>query len=339
MGGWDVELHEIVIVGAGMAGLTAARTLQDMGFDSVVLEKSKGIGGRCATRRLGEGIIDHGAQFFTVREPAFQELVDGWMQRGAVREWSRVFPVIGEITELAGHPRYCGVEGMTSMAKIMAEGLDIRREHRVKRVTEARGCWQIEIEGGARMRASVLVLTAPVPQALRLISDENTWRIGAVLSPLLVIHYSPCFTAMALLDGPSGLPDPGAARVEDGPIAWIADNQRKGISPGAVAVTMHASRRFSEEHLDRDPQEVALILQEAARPLLKGSIVECRGHKWRYSVPSSILPVGCFEVDGRAPLFFAGDAFAGNRVEGAALSGLAVARAVAKVANKGGGKG
>ena len=181
MGAWDVDLHEIVIVGAGIAGLTAARTLQDMGFDSVVLEKSKGIGGRCATRRLGEGVFDHGSQFFTVREAAFQELVDGWMLRGAVKQWTRGFPVIGDITELAGHPRYCGVDGMTSMAKVMAEGLDIRREHRVKRVSEARACWQIEVEGGIRLRAGVLVLTAPVPQALRLISDENTWRIGAAL--------------------------------------------------------------------------------------------------------------------------------------------------------------
>ena len=336
MGAWDVDLHEIVIIGAGMAGLTAARTLQDMGFSSVVLEKAKGIGGRCATRRLGEGIFDHGSQYFTVREPAFQELVDGWMLRGAVKQWTHGFPVIGDVTELAGHPRYCGMDGMTSMAKAMAEGLDIRREHRVKRVTEARGCWQIEVEGGVRMRAGVLVLTAPVPQALRLINDENTWRIGAALSPLLVIHYSPCFTAMALLDGPSGLPGPGAARVEEGPISWIADNQRKGISPGAVAVTIHASRQFSEEHLDEDPQEVAHILEEAERPLLQSNIVECRGHRWRYSVPSSILPVGCFEVSARAPLFFAGDAFASNRVEGAALSGLAVARAVAQIVDKGG---
>ncbi len=338
MGAWDVELHQIVIVGAGMAGLTAARTLKDMGFDSVVLEKNKGIGGRCATRRVGDGTFDLGSQYFTVREPAFQELVDGWMERGAVKEWSRVFPVIGEVTELAGHPRYCGADGMTSMARVMAEGLDIRREHRVKRVTEARGCWQIEVEDGIRLRAGVLVLTAPVPQALRLINDENTWRIGAALSPLLVIHYSPCFAAMALLDGPSGLPGPGAARVEEGPISWIADNQRKGISPGAVAVTIHASRRFSEEHVEEDPQDIAHILEAAARPLLKSNIVECRGHKWRYSVPSSILPVGSFEVDGRAPLFFAGDAFAGNRVEGAALSGLDVARAVARIVDKGGKK-
>jgi predicted NAD/FAD-dependent oxidoreductase len=338
MGAWDVDLHEIIIVGAGIAGLTAARTLQDMGFDSIVLEKSKGIGGRCATRRLGEGIFDHGSQFFTVREPAFQELVDGWMMKGAAKEWTRGFPVIGDVTELAGHPRYCGVDGMTGMARLMAEGLDIRREHRVKRVSEARACWQIEVEGGVRMRAGVLVLTAPVPQALRLINDENTWRIGAALSPLLVIHYSPCFTAMALLDGPSGLPGPGAARVEDGPISWIADNQRKGISPGAVAVTIHASRRFSEEHLEEDPQEIARVLQEAAQPLLESRITECRGHRWRYAVPSSTLPVGCFEVSGRAPLFFAGDAFAGNRVEGAALSGLAVARAVAQIMDKGGQK-
>lgn len=329
MSEWDVERHDIVIVGAGMAGITAARTLQDMGYGSVVLEKSRGVGGRCATRRAGGAVFDHGAQFFTVREPAFRDVVEGWLARGAAREWTRGFPTIDGITERLGHPRYCGADGMTAMAKAMAAGLDVRREHKVKRVTEARGCWLVEIENQPRLRANVLVLTAPVPQSLRLINDENTWRLGAALSPLLGIHYSPCFAAMLLLDGPSGIPEPGAARVDEGAVGWLADNQRKGISPGAVAVTVHATKPFSEKHRDADPQEIARLLAAEAAPLLKSGIADVRGHRWRYSVPSSTLPRGFFFVDGRAPLFFAGDAFGGNLVEGAVLSGMAAARAAA----------
>lgn len=334
MAEWDVEKHDIVIVGAGMAGLTAARTLQDMGYDAVVLEKSRGLGGRCATRRIGAGVFDHGAQFFTVREPAFQEVVDQWLARGTAREWTRGFPTLDGITERPSHPRYYGVEGMTGLAKSLAEGLDVRREHRVKRVTEARGHWIVELDGGGRMHAGILALTAPVPQSLRLINDENTWRFGALLSPLLTIHYSPCVAAMALLDGPSGIPEPGAARVDEGPVAWIADNQRKGVSPGAVAVTIHASQAWSRGHLADDPQESARVLAEAAQPMLEGRITEVRGHRWRYSVPSSTLPRGFYFLDCRAPLYFAGDAFGGNRIEGAVLSGQALARSVAGLVEK-----
>ena len=113
--------------------------------------------------------------------------------------------------------------------------------------------------------------------------------------------------AMLLLDGPSGIPEPGAARVDEGAVGWLADNQRKGISPGAVAVTVHATKPFSEKHRDADPQEIARLLAAEAAPLLKSGIADVRGHRWRYSVPSSTLPRGFFFVDGRAPLFFAGD--------------------------------
>ncbi|NCY02474.1 MAG: FAD-dependent oxidoreductase, partial [Planctomycetia bacterium] len=67
---------DVAIVGAGIAGLAAASVLADRGRRVVVVEKSRGIGGRMATRRLGAAICDHGAQFFTVRGAAFGGLVD-----------------------------------------------------------------------------------------------------------------------------------------------------------------------------------------------------------------------------------------------------------------------
>ena len=82
---------DVVIVGAGIAGLSAATELVASGRRVVVLEKSRGVGGRMATRRVGEAICDHGAQFFTVRGPAFGGMVTEAHEAGSVATWCEGF--------------------------------------------------------------------------------------------------------------------------------------------------------------------------------------------------------------------------------------------------------
>ena len=91
---------QVVVVGAGLAGLAAARMLNESGHDVIVLEKSRATGGRCATRRIGDAVFDHGAQFFTARSDEFSELVELWRDADVAREWCRGFGA-GD-----GHARY-----------------------------------------------------------------------------------------------------------------------------------------------------------------------------------------------------------------------------------------
>jgi predicted NAD/FAD-dependent oxidoreductase len=81
----------VIIVGAGLSGLVAARELQGAGVEVTVVDKGRSPGGRLATRRIGAATLDHGAQFFTVRTPAFQHRVDDWLDRGLVAVWTQGF--------------------------------------------------------------------------------------------------------------------------------------------------------------------------------------------------------------------------------------------------------
>ena len=85
----DPNRSSCIVVGAGISGLLAASSLQREGWDVTVLDKSQGVGGRMATRRVGGGTFDHGAQFFTVRGERFWELVEGWLEAGVAAEWTR----------------------------------------------------------------------------------------------------------------------------------------------------------------------------------------------------------------------------------------------------------
>ena len=78
-----MQQEKIIIIGAGMAGLTCARRLTYAGMDVRILDKGRGIGGRLATRRTDTGLtFDHGAQYVTARGPGFQRTVNGMLRDG-----------------------------------------------------------------------------------------------------------------------------------------------------------------------------------------------------------------------------------------------------------------
>jgi hypothetical protein len=140
------------------------------------------------------------------------------------------------------------------------------------------------------------------------------------------IEYEPCFVAIAVLDGPSGVPEPGWVELAGDPLAVIADNRQKGISPGKTAITVQAGPEFSRAHLYRDKGEVGRLLLAEAAPWLRAGITEVSLQRWLYSRPVGRREHRCLALSGDLPLVLAGDAFGGPRVEGAWLSGLAAAR-------------
>ena len=83
------EISDVLILGAGISGLCCAGDLTQAGLRVTVIDKGRGIGGRFANRRIGEATFDHGAQYFTARDPRFQQFVAEWEKQGLVREWYR----------------------------------------------------------------------------------------------------------------------------------------------------------------------------------------------------------------------------------------------------------
>jgi predicted NAD/FAD-dependent oxidoreductase len=318
--------NSCVVVGAGISGLLAACELQAAGWQVVVLDKGRGVGGRMATRRVRDGTFDHGAQFFTVRDERFGRLVEEWVESGVVEEWSRGFADAEGRQNEDGHPRYRGSESMTSVPEHLARGLDVRTGERVVEVNVRDGAWEARTGSGSRVDGAALLLTAPVPQSLALFKGGSV--LPGEARRLEEISYSPCLALMALLDGPSGVPEPGGVQIKGEPLDWISDNQRKGISE-APALTIHAGPEWSREHFEADETWVAASLLAFAGAQLGTDLssrsVETSLARWRYSWVTQPHPEPCFVAREDPPLLFAGDAFGPSKVEGAALSGLAAA--------------
>jgi predicted NAD/FAD-dependent oxidoreductase len=315
-----------LIIGAGIAGLLAARTLQAAGVQVTVLDKGRGVGGRMATRRIGGGLCDHGAQFFTARSERFGQLVADWQAAGLAVEWTRGFADPAGVWQNDSYPRYRGAQGMTTVPKFLAQGLDVRLNARAAAVQTDTAGWQVTLEDGARLTSDALILTPPVPQSLDLLKAGGVALSAADHDTLSSIVYHPCIAVMARLDRLSAIPEPGGVQLDAEPIRWIADNTRKGISPDVPTVTIHGAPGFSRDHWEADRQAAGQALLDAAAPWLgSAQVSEWQVHGWRYSQPIATYHAPCLRAEGLPPLIFAGDAFAGPRVEGAALSGLAAA--------------
>ena len=310
---------DVLIVGAGMAGLTTATTLQQNGHNVIVFDKGHGVGGRVASRRIGLATFDHGAQFMTARDPRFAATIDEWRRIGVVEEWYRN-PAQG--TE--GHPRWRGKPAMSEVAKHLARGLHVLLEKRIVLVRSDAAGWVAEVENGETVCAGAVLLTSPVPQSLALLDAGLVDIPPKERASLESIEYEPCLAVMLVLDGPSKIPSPGFLSPREGPIAWIADNQMKGTS-ATPAVTIHATAAFSREHWDRDQRAIVQELLQASELWLGSEVTEFQVHSWRYSKPICTYENPCLVLRQSPPLVLAGDAFAGPRLEGAVMSGWAAA--------------
>lgn len=315
----------VAVVGAGLSGLACARALADRGCDVVVLEKSRGPGGRAATRREGRWRFDHGAQYFTVRDERFSRRVRAWRDAGLVRRWDGRVAVVGggRVTPKDDGPeRWVGVPGMSALGRELAAGLDVRFGSRVAALADDGGGWRVEPEEGPDAgRFDAVVVSAPAPQTAGLLAG---------IAPDLArradeVPMEPCWALMLGFAEPLDVGFDGGF-ADGGPLSWIARDGSKPGRPDAEAWVVHASPEWSADHLEDDAGSVGRALLDAF-----GDAVGRRTepafravHRWRFAQPTSPLPDRCL-VDVTYRIAACGDWCGGPRVEGAFLSGLAAA--------------
>jgi predicted NAD/FAD-dependent oxidoreductase len=329
---------DVLIVGAGICGLVTATQLMARRLRVVVLDKGRGVGGRLGTRRVGPGRADHGAQFFTARDERFAALVEDWRAQNLVFRWSNGWSD-GSLHSAAvsdGHPRYAVQGGMNSLpmhlaAELVRQGAILETNVKVIAATPDRTGWQVSDDRGRTWRSRSLVLTPPAVHSLALLAASGVSLPPATDSALRAIRYAPCLCALCWIEGTVWLPAPGAVQRPGADIAWIADNQRKGISPHATVLTLQGGPDWSAAYFDA-PDELLLQAFNAALTEWtdgRGQIREVQFKRWRYALPTALHPQPCLRAADLPPLYFGGDAFGAPRVEGAVLSGLEIAQALA----------
>jgi predicted NAD/FAD-dependent oxidoreductase len=315
------------IIGAGISGLICARLLQHAGLSVTVLEKSRGVGGRIATRRLDSNVtFDHGAQYFTASDPTFRSQVDQWCRDGFASIWEGRIVVLknAAVTPLnESRERFVGQPGMNAIAKSLATGVDIQLNVKVEGISRTNGQWQVHDSGGKAFGTfDWLISTAPPPQTNTLFGAHSV----PIKTSLAKVQMDPCWAVMLQMPEPIQVPF-DAAFVHDSPLSWIARNTSKPDRHSADCWVLHASPAWSCGQVDDSAESVTVALVDEFWKVLGRApqpIDQVVSHRWLYALPQQPLPTK-FLLDENAKLAACGDWCDGPKVEGAFLSGRALA--------------
>jgi renalase len=336
--------RRFAVIGAGMAGITCARTLMQAGHRVSVFEKSRGAGGRMATRRTEFGSFDHGTQYFTLRDPRFKRALE--TAPGVVVPWQiktvRIMDEAGRVATASGpdaEPHWVATPGINRLPQLWAEPLtDLHVQTLVTRIEADRvssGRWQLQTEGpGAQTQVhagfDAVLLALPSVQAAALLRASQQ---GASLQDrLAAVQVAPCWTLMLAFPQASGPLGPTwqAARSVHHRIAWLT---RETSKPGRGTIerwTVQASPAWSQRHLEDDDERVKAKLMRAFTEVtgIRAEPGHAQVHRWRYA--QTLAPLGQSHLwDGRSGIGLCGDWCLGRRVEDAFVSGLELALNVA----------
>ncbi|MDG9882853.1 NAD(P)/FAD-dependent oxidoreductase [Pseudomonas putida CSV86] len=317
----------IAIIGAGIAGLSAAQALQKQGLAVHLFDKGHGSGGRMASKRSDAGALDLGAQYFTARDRRFVEQVQHWQDKGWVAEWK---PQLynyrdGQLTPSPDEQtRWVGVPRMSAITRGLLKDVTVNFSCRISEVFRGKHYWHLQdTDGCSHGPFSRVIVAVPAPQATPLLAA--TPKLAAVVAG---VQMEPTWAIALGFDTPLDTPMQGCF-VQGCALDWLARNRSKpGRDEHLDTWVLHATSSWSKQHID--------LHKEAVIEQLLGDFAELVGcavpapsftlaHRWLYARPAGSHEWGVL-ADADQGLYACGDWCLSGRVEGAWLSGQEAAR-------------
>ena len=280
--------RDVLVVGAGMAGLTVAAHRAAAGDRVMVVDKGRRHGGRMATRRIDGVPLDTGVATFAAHGPAFVRALGRWADAGHAA------------AAADGPGRWRGTPTMRDLpTSLAAAGTSVRLATTVTALRVVGGRWRITLQGreaepgpDATVDADVLVLTAPAPQAAALLRTADRLAAPTTLATLDAVSYAATLTVVVRPDGPGA---PRVLRAEVDPA--VLDGDRAAVAADLAAEEAAATgEALSVAHVHgwRYAQVTAGIERPALRDDTAGATLVLAGdlcEAWG-DAPDGVRPEG-----------------------------------------------
>lgn len=329
----------VVVVGAGISGLACARALASAGREVRVLERARGVGGRCATRRVEGQPVDFGVAFLHGRDPAFLAELEQ-VPAARLDGWPLAVAGAGRPCQPAafspGERRLAWAEGLTAFPKHLAAGLDVRLRTNVSALEPGEAALRLRLDDGPPVEAAEVVLALAAEEVHGLLGTmpAPSREVESARGLLALTRSQPCLALIALYPPDVPAPPWHALYPEDSRILQLAshDSSKRARAP-LLALVYQAHARWSVTHLE-DPEWPVALLREATRLLgpWAGRPSVTQPHRWRHARNDRSAELAeplHLTLPGGARLGVCGDRFApGAGVEAAWRSGRAMARRI-----------
>jgi renalase len=296
----------VAIIGAGICGLTLAKKLSEQSIDNFILEKSKGVGGRLATRRDGEATYDHGAAFYLQSNLEPNIWHERWQNAGLTKLW------------FSENERrhFCGASGMTSLAKDLAQNMKVYLNEKVVKLDISQNIVSVLCESNKFFEAKKIVFTSPLPQVLEVL------KVSQINYPVDLnnIVFGKALVGLFEIEGENKIEYNFNIIKTNSNIFTIANNQAKGISK-KLALSVVMSESWSDKYFHFDETQVLALMRIEMQKYFKFEInvVKVQLKKWRYAQPNSVYAEKHVSLN-KGQIILAGDAFGGGSIAGALRS-------------------
>lgn len=286
----------VVVIGAGLAGLSTARALADAGRSVVVLERARGVGGRCATRRIEGGqAVDHGLAFLHGREPEFLAAL-AEVPGARLPGWPLEVHGGGRPCQpeafAEDEQRLAFLEGVAVFPRHLARDLDVRAASRVTAVEVVDDAIRVTIDDAPPLVARTVVLALAIEQSLSVLASIGAASPGldTAVALLSMLRSQPCLTVIAAY--PKDVPGPAwhVSYPEDSRVLQlISHDSSKRHDPAHTVMVYQAHPRWSRAYLVEDAAATEVwsreLLVEAARLLGAWAATPCflQAHRWRHA--------------------------------------------------------
>lgn len=318
----DNKIYDVIIVGAGISGISAARLLHSKGYDVLLLDKGRGIGGRMATRRVnvdGEDVYyDYGVQSFSVKLTPVKDILHSTKIDRSMTLWPYEKTI--NCLYIRG--------GIRLMPKILAKDLKILKAAKVESINYYHD-WEIITEAGDTFHSRYVIVTAPAPQSLELINSGNAQLSNSQLFKLDSITYTSNLVILIRLNDRVDLT---TRKPESDIIEIIVNNEDKGIKQKFQTLTVIFKSGYSSKFYNKPEIEHLWNFLEEFKEIRRDNVAEFNVHRWKYSQPENYIEREAF-IKGKSGIYLCGDYFFGNNcsnVELAIYSGLEAANDIIK---------
>lgn len=191
----NASIPQIAVIGAGLVGASCARALADAGLGVHLFDKSRGVGGRLATRRLhwagqqgqAQSVeVDRGAVGFQAQALAFQAFAKRHVERGVLALWQPKLAPEGLHDAHAQASLYLPAPHMPTLCRHLLEGLPQTLAWPVDSLHRVASVWLVQADHAVHPAPFDAVLLAlPQAQASALLGPHRAdWARHAAVTPM-----------------------------------------------------------------------------------------------------------------------------------------------------------